>query len=493
MQSALVGYERYPGSAARPLSPSYRRREPDKTVLYDIVSRSLETCLGQAEEKSEQGYGYPRFVEREFEKFLNCGLLRRGFVRVRCSSCPNEKLVAFSCKGRGVCPSCTARRMASTAAHLVDNVLPEVPYRQWIISFPKRVRFLLARDHDLLSDVLNVCLRKIFAWQRRKARALGTAKPMCGAVTFCQRFGSLLNLNCHFHSLLPDGVFVDNGDDVEFVPLPPPRPEDIDRLVKQIARATEKLIERRTHEQTRDEPPDVLEVQQAQSIAAIRFPRTGDNSQPEQVSHKRAAFFFGYSLHAERHISADDRQALERLCRYGARAPIANSRLSIRDNGDAVVELKRPLRDGRTHLTFSSVELLQKLAILIPPPGKHLTRYHGLFGPAHRFRSAIVPAASTQDSQDAVALDTDRANDGDAQSEAPTSEPVRRSSRLSWAELLRRVFAIDILRCDQCGSAMKIIAVIPESPIADKILDHLGLELPACKATGPPLSGPAVR
>ena len=200
------------------------------------------------------------------------------------------------------------------------------------------------------------------------------------------------------------------------------------------------------------------------------------------------AFLFGYSLHAERHVDAEDRQTLERLCRYGARAPIANSRLSLRRDGDAEVELRRPLQDGRTHLTFSPVELLQKLAILIPPPGKNLTRYHGLFAPAHRFRSAIVPAASAKNAAD----DASAQGRAAAKTEAATSGPTRRSSRIPWAELLRRVFAIDVLRCDQCGGAMKIIAVIPDSPIADKILDHLGLELPAEGATGPPLFGPAL-
>ena len=470
MQSVPAAYERYPGSATRSLPPSYRRREPEKTALYNIVSRHLESCLEQAQERSAHGYGYPRFVESEFQKFLNCGVLRRGFVRVKCSKCPNEKLVAFSCRGRGICPSCAARRMAGTAAHLVDNVLPEVPYRQWVMSFPKRVRFLLARDHDLLSRVLDLWLKKVFAWQRRKARALGIEEPMCGAVTFCQRFGSLLNLNCHFHSLLPDGVFVVDGDYVEFVAIPPPEFEDVRRLVEQTARATEKLIERRMQEQAGDESPDMVEVQQAQCVETPWFSSACGNRQPEQDPHKRAAFLFGYSLHAERQVKAADRQALERLCRYGARAPIANSRLSLGDDGNAKIELRRPLQDGRTRLSFSPVELLQKLAILIPPPGKNLTRYHGVFAAAHRFRSAIVPAPS----------------------EAATSGPTRRAAHIAWAELLRRVFAIDILRCDQCGGAMKIIAVIPDSPIADKILDHLGLEMPAEGATGPPVTGPSL-
>ena len=165
-------------------SSSYQRREPETTCLYGIVERNLKSCLAQAQEKSASGYGYPGFVEREFVKFLDCGQLRCGFVRVKCNECTNEKLVAFSCKTRGVCPSCTARHMSNTAAHLVDHVLPYVPYRQWVLSFPKRVRFLLAKDATLLSLVLDTALNKLFAWQKRIAR-LGIVSSMPGAYFRC--------------------------------------------------------------------------------------------------------------------------------------------------------------------------------------------------------------------------------------------------------------------------------------------------------------------
>jgi hypothetical protein len=122
----------------------YTRRQPESTVLYGIVRDHLPTLLDQARDRSEHGFGYPRFVEREFERFLACGLLCQGFVRVRCDSCAEERLVAFSCKTRGFCPSCTSRRMADTAANLVDRILPAVPYRQWVLSLPSQVRFLMA-------------------------------------------------------------------------------------------------------------------------------------------------------------------------------------------------------------------------------------------------------------------------------------------------------------------------------------------------------------
>ena len=73
--------------------------------------------------------------------------------------CKHEHLVAFSCKGRGFCPSCAARRMAETGAKFVEEVLPAVPYRQWVLSFPIPLRLLFAYRPELLSPVLAVVTR----------------------------------------------------------------------------------------------------------------------------------------------------------------------------------------------------------------------------------------------------------------------------------------------------------------------------------------------
>ncbi len=82
----------------------------------------------------------PRFIETTFREYLKCGVLCHGFCRVRCGHCGQDYLLGFSCKGRDICPSCATRRMVDTAAHMVDDVLPRVQFRQWVVSFPKRVR-----------------------------------------------------------------------------------------------------------------------------------------------------------------------------------------------------------------------------------------------------------------------------------------------------------------------------------------------------------------
>ncbi len=97
---------------------TYQRRQPEHTALHRVLVGHWPSFL----ERAEQAGGLPDFVKREIESYLTCGLLEHGYARVACPRCGFERLVAFSCKGRAVCPSCTGRRMNDTAAHLVENV-----------------------------------------------------------------------------------------------------------------------------------------------------------------------------------------------------------------------------------------------------------------------------------------------------------------------------------------------------------------------------------
>ena len=124
-----------PGPPAFAPSPVYRPRRPTETPLYPVVQHHLETFLAEAERPD--GRSVPQWVEHDFRRYLTCGILAHGFARLRCDTCAQERLLAFSCKGRGICPSCTTRRMAEVAAHLSDHVIPHVPVRQWVLSLPQ--------------------------------------------------------------------------------------------------------------------------------------------------------------------------------------------------------------------------------------------------------------------------------------------------------------------------------------------------------------------
>jgi len=169
----------------------YARREPEKTVLYQVVQEHLETFLAMIDARSR---GLPKYVRNAFRKYLDCGILQKGFWRVRCPGCGHDTVVAFSCKERAICPSCAGRRMADTAAHLVDAVLPKKPVRQWVLSVPWAVRYDFARDAKLLSKALKIFIDEVFRNSRRRAGVRRARDAAFGAVTAVQRFGSSLNL-----------------------------------------------------------------------------------------------------------------------------------------------------------------------------------------------------------------------------------------------------------------------------------------------------------
>ena len=144
------------------VAPAYVRHKPEQTLLYQLVEQYWPECQAQL---NETGRFLPRHVTREFEDYLACGRLENGFLRVRCQSCSHEHLVAFSCKRRGFCTSCGARRMVETAALLVDHVLPHRPVRQWVLSFPYPLRFLLASQpyadtFNMRSECRRACPRQ---------------------------------------------------------------------------------------------------------------------------------------------------------------------------------------------------------------------------------------------------------------------------------------------------------------------------------------------
>ncbi len=116
-----------------PQQPQYQRRRPEQTSLYRLVREHYESFAAEVE---AQGTSLPPFVKDEFDACLECGILANGFLRLTCDGCARDTLAAFSCKRRGICPSCGTRRMAETAAYLVDNILRRVPVRQWVLSYP---------------------------------------------------------------------------------------------------------------------------------------------------------------------------------------------------------------------------------------------------------------------------------------------------------------------------------------------------------------------
>ena len=409
--------------------------------------------------------------------------LNQQFIELcRCEQCHAEKLVAFSCKKRGFCPSCGARRMAETAALLTDQILPERPLRQWVLSLPMALRFLLATRPAVLSAVLGVVYRTISGHLLGEAR-LSRRTGHTGAVTLIQRFGSGLNLNVHLHMIFIDGAYRSDGTAPPvFHAVPPPATADLQALVQRIAERLGRMLEKRGLLE-RDAESAWLNGEPAEAGAlddlighSITYriavgPRAGQKvfrlqsiaaqpERPERAGRHGAAEAGGFSLHAGLDIQPGERAKLERLCRYVSRPPVATERLALTPSGQVRYPLKTPYRDGTTHIVLEPLDLMARLAALVPPPRMHLTRYHGVFAPHSRLRAAITPAGCGAGGKGAKQ---------DANAEAPA---VPKHVAMSWAQRLKRVFAIEIDTCARCQGRLRVIASIEEPEVIARILAH---------------------
>jgi hypothetical protein len=386
--------------------------------------------------------------------------------------------------------------MADTAAHLVDRVLPDVPVRQWVLSVPHALRYRLAYDAKLLGRVFRIFARVVFQLLRRKAREYGIPKGQCGAVTFVQRFGSALNLHTHAHMLVLDGVYAAlEGETPRFYPLHAPEEQDVAWVAAEVAARTGGLLERlgqsgadgEQDRLSRDDP--WLSGLYAASVggrvatgtrAGRRVQTAGVERNPEEessASGPRCANVAGFSVHANVAIREHRRDALERLCRYMCRPPLAIDRLGRLPDGRLTYRMKTPWRDGTTHVVFSPSEFLEKLAVLVPAPRAHLVTFHGVLAPAAKWRPQIVPAIDQ--SPETVA----DGETGCAQEQEPEKEKPRRRRNYTWAELMKRVWAIDVLECPRCSGRMRLVAAIHAEEALHRILECLGLP-----SRAPPLS-----
>jgi len=476
--------------------PGYRQRAPEHGALHRLVHEYLETFLAEARARSG-GDGLPRFVERELREFLTCGQLARGFARFRCDECRADLLVAFSCKGRGFCPSCTGRRMASLAAHLVDDVVGGLPVRQWVLTTPHRLRYALAYDQRLCRRVLAVFIRAVLSFERRRAARRGVADGRGGAVTAIQRFGSAANLNVHFHSLVVQGVFV--GEGARFVPLPAPSDRDVWRVLATVRRRIVRLARRHgidvegegiVASDRRDELAEessLLAGLAAASVAgrsalgaeagsrAVRLGREADAVPDDGSGVPWHAHIAGFDLHAGVAVPAGDRARLEHLCRYVLRPPIAQESLAIAPDGRVRLELRRPWRDGTRALLFDPLDFLGRLAALTPKPRVHLLLYHGIFAPhAARRRAAVARAREAAEGPAAGGSAPGSPAGVPSQPAAGRSPPIdeaagaaapRKSGWVRWADLLRHVFEIDVLHCARCGGRLRFIAAIDDPEV----------------------------
>jgi hypothetical protein len=318
-----------------------------------------------------------------------------------------------------------------------------------------------------------------------------------------------MNFHITRHSPEPDIVvldgvyYLDDRGEIRFRKLPPPDNAEVAQVTACIACRVARLLDRRglgpgaSPEEADPLPRDqplLAELYSASVQGRIAVgPRAGNwvtvvGTQPDEEddavpSSPRCALVLGFSLHANVCIPAKARRQLENLCRYAGRPSVATERLSVLPDGRLLYHLRHRWRNGATHVVFEPLEFVAKLAALVPPPMFNLVRYHGVLSPAARWRWSIVPF--TPEAADLAR--PDGCSHGEQPAENHQPQHCCHPRNYTWAELMKRVWEVEVLECPRCHGRMRILAAINSPEAIRGILECLGLP-----SRAPPIC-PAVR
>jgi len=356
-----------------------------------------------------------------------------------------ERLVPFSCKSRGLCPSCGQKRALLWAERMVEEVLPAVPYVQLVFTIPKMLRQHFLWDRSLYGDLC----RAAYASTRRflEAHFPALEDPVPAMIAAPQSWGSLLNFHPHCHALSSLGVFTRDG-------LFHPVPQDLDFS------PLESLF--------REEVFQCFLKKEA--IA------------PERVELLRSWRHSGFHLNAERRLAAGDRAGLQAVLQYLERPPVALSRLQYLDDSRVLYRGNYHPALGTDHQLLSGVEFL---ALLVPHVARRFEcRIHSYGAISTTIRRALGSAAK----EDRAATQPDEI----VIAQSDQSQFVRLRRR-SWARLIAKVYFENPQVCPSCRREMKVIAALTsphQDQAIEKILKAMGRWAPPWKRTrrarGPP-------
>lgn len=415
--------------------------------------------------------------------------------------------------------------MADLAVHLEESVFPEVPVRHWICSFPWGLRALLGYDRKLCADFVTAFAQELSRSLRHRAKQQfgleSLSEAHTGILVAIQRVDSALRLNVHFHVLAIDGIYSraerrDETSDLHFRALPTPTQAEVMEIARRTAFRVDRLLRAqgryllpRESDHDRDgaavqlaldEPGLAACYEQAASGVGISGPRAGQP--PLRLMGRGGAHsggvcsddthhgpdepigeYGGINLYAKQCVPGRDREQLEKLCRYITRPPVANERLSLRDDGRLELGFKRAWKDGTRAIVLEPRDLITRLVAAVPPPRQHQVRYFGVLSSHSVLRGEIVPlppdikpilAAGDQLPLGFGADEEDRA---------------RAKLRKPWSWLLRHIFRVDMDYCQQCGGKMRWVEAATTPQATSRLLAEHGLGPRAPPEPQPPIAG----
>lgn len=424
--------------------------------LQQVVAEQLPVLLAVRE---AEGNPLPWIALREFRLFLTCDEPAFGYAVLLCESCGLDFKIAFTCKRRSFCPCCIERRREERTRHLMDRVLPDLPYRHWVLCLPVELRLNLAYYPELISGVRRCFIEAVFHHLREAARhadpSLTVDMIHPGAITFGHRVSANLTANAHFHCLPFDGVLVQRVADgpLEFLLLDPPTEDEIAAVAVAVCRSVCDMLARHG----KFKPDRSLVVVSGES-GEISLRKPSRNSRQRWTTVR----YFGravvgsdeeltwtdpgepFDVFARDRVEQGDRKGLENLVRYLLAPPFRLDQLRFDAHGNVVLELKRRRRDGTTHVTFTPYEFVTALIPLIPRPRTHAIEYHGVLARNAHLRKRVVPVKADPAPRDTATVCKDQMSE----------------TEIAWKQLHVRAHRETFLRCPYCRRRLVLLAMV---------------------------------
>ncbi len=402
----------------------YGRREPEKSELYQIVYNHREDFESRYEELFQEQYGFLRKnVLESFDAYLNCGILKHGCARAVCEECNHSELIAFSCKERVLCPSCSAKRSHIFAETLHEKILLRHSHKHFVFTIPKRLRLYFKYDRGLFKLLYQAAWK---AWKDYAEGMHADGTPAC--IMSLHTAGDLLNYHPHIHAFFLSGVIDNSGTYLEIGNI------DGELLTEFFAEEVYKIFLDR----------ELL------SEDDIRSMKSWPNS--------------GFSVWIGDSISEDALEQRLFAARYLVRCPLSLERMSILNDETVSYVAKENNDENKPETkTFSPLEFLAELSQHIPNTYEQLIRYYGYY--SARSRGARRREVELKQ----------LANKPDIEPDLPDPDADKKPVSKSWARLIKKVYEVDPLKCPKCGGAMKIKAFIRDPKEISRICENLGL------------------
>ena len=401
----------------------YRARNPRKSPLWQCVHRHLSTFLDRYPEDYQPRHGPLRpVVNAVVHKFLDCGNLERGFARIHCTACGLDALLAFSCKSRWFCPSCHQKNVLTSAEFLVARVLAPVHHRHYVLALPKMLRPYFQRHRVLLKHLCTAAHESLSIYLRA---ALENQKAQTAIILTLHTFGEYLDFHPHVHALVADGLFTRDGI---FHPLPQLPLKPLEEIFR--ARIIQLLVE--------------LDLLKADRVNLL-------------YSWKHS----GFNVHRGESVGPENKSLLTQLAQYILRNPFSVEKMTLQSPGDAIIyRSKLNPKINRNFEIFTGPDFLATITQHIPDKGAQMVRHYGWY--SNKMRGQRYMAANG-----GVAAEPLRP--------ASTPPPPAKLPSRKWRDVILKVWHTDPLQCPHCQNRMRVIAVIEQAGVIEKILRHKGL------------------